>query len=176
MPTAEPFISRFYPFFDHHSYHLFSFLFYFFFLLSIFCLSLQSRCTTSQSASTCLTPRWFAASPGGRTPTSAGFTSRSPSLTPWGRSPRTERLWLWPRLPSAATSPARSATNWATAPPHTLQVQADTILFLCSSCIILFSEWLEIQSIFQLIVLLFFCVYPTNFALVASTLAASRWA
>lgn len=85
-------------------------------------LSFQRQCTTSLSASTYLTPCWFAMRPGGRTPVSAGSMRESPSPRRWEESPKMERHCLSPWLPFVVTSPAWSATIWATVLQPTLQV------------------------------------------------------
>lgn len=92
-------------------------------------VSLQRRCTTSQWASTYLIPRWFVAKPGGQTPTSAGSMRESLSTTRWEESPTMEQRCTWPRCPSVATSPARSATSWATDLLPTQQVLETTSLW-----------------------------------------------
>lgn len=95
-------------------------------------VSLQRRCTTSQWASTYLIPRWFVARPGGQNPASAGSTRESLSTARWEESPTTEQRCTWPRCRSAATSPARSATSWATVLPPTQQVLKMTSLWRLS--------------------------------------------
>lgn len=88
-------------------------------------VSLQRRCTTSQWASTYLIPRCFVARPGEQTPTSLGSMRELLSTTQWEESPKMERRCTWPRCPSAATLPARSAISWATVLPPTQQVQTE---------------------------------------------------
>lgn len=93
----------------------------------------------SQWASTRLTPRWFVAKPGALTPTSAGSTRGRPSLTQWEESPKMELNCWWQRLLSVATSPAWSATSWATVLPPTLQVR---VFLWCVHLVDLF--WTEL--------------------------------
>lgn len=100
-------------------------------VLTFIFLSFQRRCTTSQWASTCLTPHWFAARPGGQTPTSAGSMREWLSPTLWDTSPKMEQHCMWLRLHSVAISPAWSATSWATVLLPTQQVRVDSKLFLC---------------------------------------------
>lgn len=91
-------------------------------------VSLQRRCTTSQWASTYLIPRWFVARPGGQSPTSAGSTREWLWTTRWEESLTMGQRCTWPRSRSVATSPARSATSWATVLPPTQQVLETTSL------------------------------------------------